>query len=96
MLTSITPLANLSKLAVLYLDRNAVSDIAPISALPALNYIGLYANSLTSIAPLVQSAGVGNGDAVDVQENPLNCATESANVSTLIARGVSILSSCNP
>lgn len=94
-ITSIAALASMKKLETLNMYLNDVVDISALSALPALTSLWMQQNDITNITPLVDNAGIGAGDVVQLVNNPLSCATESAKVATLVGRGATVYSNCN-
>jgi Leucine-rich repeat (LRR) protein len=91
-IVDISLLSSLTSLTHLYLHTNQIADIRPLSGLTNLVSLYLYSNQIIDIAPLVDNAGIGGGDDVDVRWNHLDLAPGSAdmdNINTLLARGVS-------
>ena len=89
-ISDISPLANLISLEYLFLEINAISDISPLAGLNNLTELELWGNSISDISPLIANAGLGNGDTVDVSENPLNAASINTHIPTLRSRGVEV------
>ena len=71
----ISPLANLTNLVILELGNNAISDISALSGLTNLFSVTLWDNHISDISPLVANSGFGQGEEVNVSENPLSEAS---------------------
>jgi Leucine-rich repeat (LRR) protein len=68
-----------------------IQDLTPLQGLVNLNMLYLAENQIDDISPLVQNSGLGKGDLVDIEENPLDLTDGSDDrddIQTLIARGV--------
>ena len=72
------------------LGRNRIVGIEPLSNLHALKELRLEDNRITDVGPLLMNDGLGHGDLVFLQGNPLS-RTASGQVADLIARGVSVV-----
>ena len=90
-ISDITALVGLTYLNRLRLDRNAISDISALSGLTQLTELRLGRNSITDLSPLVANTGLGEGDEVDVQSNPLSSLSINTQIPTLQRRGVEVL-----
>jgi len=84
----ISPLANLTKLEWLYLADNKVKDISVLEKLENLERIRLWDNQIEDILPLVKNKGLGKGDLISLQGNPLNEKSINEYIPALRARGV--------
>ncbi|MCR6669481.1 MAG: leucine-rich repeat domain-containing protein [archaeon YNP-WB-040] len=90
-ISDISPLANLTNLQKLDLYRNQISDISPLANLTNLWYLDLSNNQISDISPLVGNPGLGQGDEVDLENNPLDLTPGSddmKNIQILQSRGV--------
>ena len=87
--SDIGPLAALTQLTFLSLTGNTISDIQPLSGLTQLGTLALNLNAITDIKALVENPGLGAGDTVWLQNNPLT-AGNCADIQTLIIRGVDV------
>lgn len=94
-LTSITAVASMTKLKTLYLHFDQIADISPLQGLTQLESLALNFNPVTDIAPLVNNAGLGTGDTINLAGTSLNCPAQGANVATLVGRGATVYSPCN-
>jgi len=92
-INDIKPLANLINLSFLCLDHNQISDIKPLANLTNLKYLDLSYNYITDISPLVYNPGLGEGDEIHLEGNPLNLSEDSINmlyIQILQNRGVKV------
>ena len=89
-ISDVTPLSNLTNLRWLYLSDNSISDVAPLSNLTSLERLFLDNNSISDLAPLVANTGLGNGDDVDVSNNPLSATSINTHIPALLSRGGSV------
>ena len=86
----ISPLANLTNLVILELGNNAISDISALSGLTNLFSVRLWDNHISDISPLVANSGFGQGEEVNVSENPLSQASIEIHIPALQSRGVEV------
>lgn len=90
-------IANLSGLEMavnlthLDLDHNRIADIGPLSGLLALEELRLAANTITDVSPLIMNPGLGDGDRVFLQRNPLSRTAANEQLQDLAAKGVSVV-----
>lgn len=95
-ISDISAVSSLSNLNFISFGNNLISDISPLKDLVALDTVWLDANEITDIEPLVQNAGIGEGDEVRLQNNPLNTDSCQEFLPLLEDRGVDVLySDCN-
>ena len=88
--SDLSPLAGLTNLKRLFLWDNSVSDLSPLVELNGLTYLQIVANLVSDLSPLVANTGLGDGDVVDVQENPLSYASIHTHIPILLERGVTV------
>lgn len=84
------PLMGLTNLTVLGLEKNSISDLSPLSGLTQLKTLWLSDNRISDLSPLVANAGLGEGDTVNVEGNPLSAESINTHIPTLQARGVAV------
>lgn len=84
------PLMGLTNLTVLVLEKNSISDLSPLSGLTQLKTLWLSDNRISDLSPLVANAGLGEGDTVSVEGNPLSAESINTHIPTLQARGVEV------
>ena len=89
-ITDLTGLEGATKLTWLELHNNFISDISPLKGLTNLRRLELHNNSISDISPLVANTGLGPGDVIIVNGNPLNNASINTHIPTLISRGVRV------
>ena len=89
-LTDISPLASLTNLTDLSLGYNAIADISPLASLTNLNELGLENNVISDLSPLVANMGLGRGDKVVVDDNPLSDISINTHIPALEDRGVRV------
>ena len=88
--SDLSPLAGLTNLKELYLWYNSVSDLSPLAELNDLTNLEIVGNLVSDLSPLVANTGLGDGDVVDVQENPLSYASIHTHIPILLERGVTV------
>jgi Leucine-rich repeat (LRR) protein len=89
-ISDVTPLAGLTKLRVVYVEFNDVSDVSPFSGLTALEQLYLRSNNISDISPLLLNSGLGSGDKVGLNQNPLSEDSKNTYIPTLQTRGVTV------
>ncbi len=88
---SLEPLGGLPGLETLNLMQNRVVDIGPLAGLVALRDLHLGKNAIVDLQPLVDNSGLGAGDILRLNENPLSEQALDAQIPALEARGVTVL-----
>ena len=88
--SDLSPLAGLTNLKELYLSYNSVSDLSPLAELNDLTNLEIVGNLVSDLSPLVANTGLGDGDVVDVQDNPLSYASIHTHIPILLERGVTV------
>lgn len=89
-ISDISAVAGLTHLTELRLHNNSISDISAVSGLNNLIYLYLGNNNISDILPLVSNTGLGSGDRVFVNNNPLNAASINTHIPALQSRGVKV------
>ena len=87
-ITDLSPLAGLTNLNWLELFDNNITDISPLAGLTNLAALGLSDNNISDLSPLVKNTGLGSGDEVNVDGNPLSYTSINTHIPTLRSRGV--------
>ena len=72
------------------LEKNNISDISALKDLLNLRYVRLWDNQITDIKPLVDNPGIGKGDVVGLDGNPLDGKSVDEYIPVLQARGVEV------
>ena len=90
-ISDISAVAGLTNLTWLNLWGNPISDISPVVGLTNLKdlYLG-GGNNISDLSPLVANAGLGSGDTVNVQYNPLSYQSIHTHIPALQSRGVTV------
>ena len=86
----ISPLAALTRLEELLLEGNRIVDVGPLAALTNLEWLSLKGNEIQDIGPLVANPGLGEGDWVQLDHNPLSDRAINEQIPALEARGVQV------
>ena len=86
----LSPLAGLTRLTLLHLPNNSISDISAVANLPHLIWLHLSNNNISDLSPLVANTGLGEGDTVYVQGNPLSYLSIHTHIPALKSRGVTV------
>ena len=89
-ITDLSPLAGLTHLTWLHFWGNSISDISPVVGLTNLIDLYLGNNNISDISPLVANTGLGSGDKVYVQYNPLSYQSIHKHIPALQSRGVTV------
>jgi preprotein translocase subunit YajC len=87
-ITDIAPLANLTNLTYLSVHSNQISNISPLANLTNLMWLYLQDNDISNIYPMVENDGLGTGDRVYLNGNPLSDDSINTYIPGLVARGV--------
>jgi Leucine-rich repeat (LRR) protein len=86
----ISPVANLTSLTLLRLDSNNISDTFPLANLTSLTSLRLDSNQISDISALAVNPGLGEGDKVDLEYNPLSDTSLYTYIPQLQAGGVTV------
>ena len=86
----VSALASLSSLESLWLDDNLIIDVSPLANLTSLEWLVLSNNHIRDIRPLVANSGLGGGDWVCLEGNPLSDQAINEQIPALRARGVDV------
>ena len=89
-ISDISVLAGLTNLRGLSLYNTNISDISAITELTDLTRLWFDWNNISDLSPLVANMGLGKGDEVYVQGNPLSYLSIHTHIPTLKNRGVKI------
>ena len=87
-ITDISAVSGLTNLTELYLENNSITDISAVSGLTNLTKLHLWDNSISDISPLIANTGLGSGDEILMQRNPLSYLSIHTHIPTLQSRGV--------
>ena len=89
-ISDVSALSGLTNLEYLNLYSNLISDISPLSGLINLTNLYLSRNNVSDLSPLVANMGLGNGDEIDVRDNPLSATSLNTHIPALQGRGVEV------
>ncbi len=89
-ITDISAVSGLTNLTELYLENNSITDISAVSGLTNLTELSIWGNSISDISPLVTNTGLGSGDEIRLQRNPLSYLSIHTHIPTLQSRGVTV------
>ena len=89
-ITDISSLAALTNLTNLNLSHNVFRDISVLTGLTNLKELSLENNAISDLSPLVANMGLGRGDKLVVDDNPLNDISINTHIPALEDRGVRV------
>ena len=89
-ISDVSALSDLTNLEYLNLYSNLISDISPLSNLTNLTNLYLSKNNVSDLSPLVANTGLGNGDEIDIRNNPLSAISLNTHIPALQVRGVDV------
>jgi internalin A len=85
-------MSGLTKLRQLWMRENSITSLGVLRGLTSLSDLNLEGNStLSDIQPLLENAGLGPGDEVNLKSTAVGCG----DVASLEAKGVTVLSGCS-
>ncbi len=89
-ISDLLPLAGLTNLATLGLHGNRISDLSPLAGITNLAKVVLRNNRISDLSSLVANIGLGSGDTVKVQGNPLSYHSIHTYILALQNKGVTV------
>ena len=92
-ISDLSPLLSLVNILSLNLRSCGLTDISDLEFITSLNDLNLSYNNISDIQPLVDNAGLGSGDTLDISNNALDLTPGSQdmiNIGILQARGVTV------
>ncbi len=89
--SDISAVAGLDNLEEVLFRFNAIGNISALNSLTDLESVDLRHNQVANVDALVGNPGIGDGDTVDVRENPLSCEAANVQLPALESRGVTVL-----
>ena len=89
-ISDISAVAGLTNLTSLGLEGNNISNISPVAGLTNLTLLVLGHNAIEDLSPLVANTGLGEGDEIYVNRNPLNAVSIDTHIPALRSRGVRV------
>ena len=87
-IVNISALRGLTNLKILNLRDNNIADISALRGLTNLTEVNLINNNIADISPLVANTGLGLGDEINLEGNPLNYLSRQIHVPALRSKGV--------
>lgn len=81
---NINALAGLTNLQTLWLTSNQIQSIDALSGMTQLSRLDLSLNRIQSIEPLLNNLGIGQGNSIDLRDNPLDAASCGEDIPQLI------------
>jgi len=90
-IADLEPLAGLTGLSYLDLMETHISDVTTLATMTGLKSLFLARNQITDLTGLLENPGLGAGDTVDVNGNPLSWQAENVQIPALEERGVVVL-----
>ncbi len=88
--SNISPLVYLTNLIELGLRGNLVSDVSGLTGLTNLQDLDIGDNSISDLSPLIENIGLGDGDRIAVNDNPLDDISINTYIPALWRRGVKL------
>ena len=89
-ISDLSPLRGLTQLTQLGIDSISVSDFSPLAGLTSLRWMRLVGNNISDLSPLIANTGLGEGDEIYMQGNPLSYQSIHTHIPTLQSRGVAV------
>ena len=89
-ISDISSVTGLTNLTWLHFWGNSISDISPVVGLINLTTLYLGDNNISDLSPLVANTGLGSGDTVNVQYNPLSYLSLHTHIPVLQSRGITV------
>ena len=89
-INDLTGLETATNLQHLNLIGNTITNISPLIGLTNLKVLRLEGNAISDLSPLVANVGLGNGDKVVVDDNPLSETSINSHLPVLVDRGVRV------
>jgi len=90
-ISNIEHISSLVNLEDLTLGVNHISDIRPLTGLKNLKWLGIEGNMIRDLEPLVLNEGIGEGDVINIADNPLSDDARTRQLQLLEERGVSFI-----
>lgn len=88
--TSLVGLETALGLTVVHAASNRIANLSPLEELPELWGLDLRDNRIVDVSPLVANTGLGEGDWVSLDGNPLSEESLNTHIPALLERGVDV------
>jgi len=89
-ISDISALSGLTTLTYLNLDENQIIDISALSSLTNLDYLSLNDNQIIDVSALVDNPGLGSGNEIYLDNNPLGGQAVYYDIPILEGRGATV------
>ena len=89
-LKDVSVVSGLSRLTYLNLAGTNITDLSPVSGLTHLTTLPLQYNRVSDLSPLAANAGLGSGDEILLNGNPLSYSAINTHIPILQSRGVTV------
>ena len=89
-ISDISALAGMTALNWLFIENNQITDISALANLVSLTILRLTSNQISDISALVDNQGLGEGDVIELPNNPLSNDSINIYIPELEARGVDV------
>lgn len=89
-LEDLSPIENLTNLRSVAFQSNQIRDISALAGLPELRSITLSDNLIEDLTPLLDNPDLGEGDSINLRNNPLSDEAKNVQIPALEARGVRV------
>ena len=81
---------NIKLLTALFAADASISNLTGLESATHLTHLNLRNNSVSDLSPLVANTGLGDGNTVDIRENPLSYLSIHTHIPALQSRGVTV------
>ena len=89
-ISDISALAGLTAMQGLGLGSNQITDISPLSRMTRIEGLIMPSNQISDLSPLMSNPGLGSGDELDVELNPLDRTSITVHIPALQAKRVTV------
>ena len=89
-INDVSSLVDMTRLTHLSLSECDISDVLPLVGLRSLRTLRLQATAVSDVSPLATNDGLGHGDFLDLEGNPLDRDSRKTHIPALIRRGVNV------
>jgi Leucine-rich repeat (LRR) protein len=86
----ISALSGCPDIIQIHMQTNDIEDITPLASMPKLRYVQARHNDIADLTPLLNNADFATGDMIYVNDNDLNCSTQSGIIDGIEARGATV------
>ena len=90
LITDFSALANLTSLEILNLTNNKIVGVQPAASLSGIRYLYIGRNDINDVSPLLENDGLGSGDEVWLEQNPLDGTSVYTHIPRMLERGIDV------